>query len=382
MTNQPILPIIFNNFLSFDNVFFRRLLIPDWVIFAIDAYHGRVEKYSVAQSQDVLRQALIEKNNGKTYLDYKDIRDGKCQGLFTLIETILSKTVVEGLQGDEYFNALAEMRNVAEGDSPVFVVEDNSVFVVSEAADGTQGIRRQRLGGSTETTIPTSLKTVRIYEEMNRVLSGRVDFNQFITKVAESFKQKLLNDMYTLWSGATADQMGGTVYFPVAGNYDEDTLLDLIAHVEASAGGQKATIVGTKKALRPLKESILSDGAKEEWHKLGYVGTFFGTPVVAAPQRHKKFFDHNWFVFDEEYDWVIDFLGVRAFYNNIINLEGIDALLKKTPKKIEKELATLTNGQKRTVAYRAMEMIRNKEIDSLSVIEVLEKGLGIALVER
>lgn len=84
---------------------------------AIDAYHGRVEKYSVAQSQDVLRQALIEKNNGKTYLDYKDIRDGKCQGLFTLIETILSKTVVEGLQGDEYFNALAEMRNVAEGDS-------------------------------------------------------------------------------------------------------------------------------------------------------------------------------------------------------------------------------------------------------------------------
>lgn len=252
--------------MSFDNVFFRRLLIPDWVIFAIDAYHGRVEKYSVAQSQDVLRQALIEKNNGKTYLDYKDIRDGKCQGLFTLIETILSKTVVEGLQGDEYFNALAEMRNVAEGDSPVFVVEDNSVFVVSEAADGTQGIRRQRLGGSTETTIPTSLKTVRIYEEMNRVLSGRVDFNQFITKVAESFKQKLLNDMYTLWSGATADQMGGTVYFPVAGNYDEDTLLDLIAHVEASAGGQKATIVGTKKALRPLKESILSDGAKEEWH--------------------------------------------------------------------------------------------------------------------
>ena len=94
MTNQPILPIIFNNFLSFDNVFFRRLLIPDWVIFAIDAYHGRVEKYGVAQSQDVLRQALIEKNNGKTYLDYKDIRDGKCQGLFTLIETILSKTVL------------------------------------------------------------------------------------------------------------------------------------------------------------------------------------------------------------------------------------------------------------------------------------------------
>lgn len=101
-----------------------------------------------------------------------------------------------------------------------------------------------------------------------------------------------------------------------------------------------------------------------------------------ARNTSKKFFDHNWFVFDEEYDWVIDFLGVRAFYNNIINLEGIDALFKKTPKQIEKELATLTNGQKRTVGYRAMEMIRDKEIDSLAVIDVLEKGLGVALIER
>lgn len=66
---------------------------------AIDAYKGTVEKYSVKQSQDVLRQALVEANNGKTSLDLRTIRDGKCSGLFTLIEEILSNTVVEGLQG-------------------------------------------------------------------------------------------------------------------------------------------------------------------------------------------------------------------------------------------------------------------------------------------
>lgn len=259
----------------------------DIVKLAVDAYRGKVEKYSVAQSQDTLRQALIEANNGKTFLDYRDIRDGKCNGLFTLVEQMLSNTVVEGLQGDEYFNALVDFRNVAEGDSPVFVVEDNNLFVVSEAADGTQGIRRQRLGGATESTIPTSLKVVRIYEELNRVLSGRVDFNTFINKVAESFRQKLLNDIYTLWSGATAAQMGGTTYFPAAGSYDEDALLDLISHVEAAAGGKQATIIGTKKALRMLKESIVSDGAKDELHNMGYYGKFYGTPVVAVPQRHK-----------------------------------------------------------------------------------------------
>ena len=254
---------------------------------AVDSYKGRVEKYTVGQSQEALRQALIEANGGSTKLNYKAIRDGKCNGLFTLIEEILSRTVIEGVQSDDFFNAFVDYRNVAEGDKNLFIVEDSTLFVVDDVADGNQGIRRQRLGGSTETSIPTSMKMVRIYEELNRVLSGRVDFNTFIDKVAKSFSQKILNDIYTLWAGATAADMGGVAYFPTAGTYNEDDLLDVISHVEAAAGGKTATIVGTKKALRNLKESIMSDGAKEEYHNMGYAGTFFGTPVVAIPQRHQ-----------------------------------------------------------------------------------------------
>ena len=80
---------------------------------AVDGYKGTVEKYSVEKSQEVLRQALVELNGGSTKLNYKAIRDGKCSGLFALVEEILSRTVVEGLQGDEYFNALVDFRNVA-----------------------------------------------------------------------------------------------------------------------------------------------------------------------------------------------------------------------------------------------------------------------------
>ena len=254
---------------------------------AVDAYKGCVKDYSIADSQSLITKALVEVNNGKTYLDYKDIRDGKCPELFSFLEVTLSATVVEGLQGDEYFNALCDFRNVAEGDQNVFSVEDSELFIVADTADGTQGVRRQRLGGASETAIPTSLKTVRIYEELNRVLAGRVDFNHFINKVAESFRQKLLNDVYTLWTGATADQLGGVTYFPEAGAYDEDELLDLISHVEAAAGGKAATIVGTKKALRALKDAIDSDAAKNDLYNFGYVGKFYGTPVVATPQRHK-----------------------------------------------------------------------------------------------
>ncbi len=149
------------------------------------------------------------------------------------------------------------------------MLEDSDLFTVSDVADGTQGIRRQRLGGRSETSIPTTMRMVRIYDEMNRVLSGRVDFNYFIGKVSESFQKKLLDDIYAIWSGATANDFGGTTYFPTAGAYDEDELLDLIAHVEAAANGKPATIICTKKAARNLAPSIHGTDSQSDIYNMG-----------------------------------------------------------------------------------------------------------------
>lgn len=258
----------------------------DIVKLAVDAYKGNVEKYSMNEAKEALYAALIEANNGKTTLDYKAIRDGKCNGLFAIVEEILANTIEEGLSEDMAFNALVDYRNVALGDSPRFTADDTDLFVVSEIAEGTQGIRRQRLS-SKEFTIETAFRAVRIYEELNRVLSGRVDFNEMINKVGKSFRQQLLNDIYSAWIGVTAADLGGAVYFPTAGSYSESALLDVIAHVEAAAGGKTATILGTKKAIRNLTPSIIGETAKDDLYKMGYYGSFFGSPVVALPQRHK-----------------------------------------------------------------------------------------------
>ena len=59
--------------------------IKDIVKLAVDSYKGRVEKYSVADSQKLLKEALIKANGGSTILDYKKIRDGECPGLFSLV---------------------------------------------------------------------------------------------------------------------------------------------------------------------------------------------------------------------------------------------------------------------------------------------------------
>ena len=259
----------------------------DIVKLAVDAHKGTVEKYSVGQSQEALREALIELNGGSTKLDYRAIRDGKCPGLFALIEEILRATIPDDLAGNEFVQSMVDFRNVAEGDENLFLVEDAVLFSVDDIANGTQAIRRQRLAGPQEVVLPTTMKAVRIYEELNRILAGRVDFNHLIDVVAASFNRKIIDDIYTLWMNASAADIGGSTFYPAAGTYDEDTLLDLIAHVEAAADGKPATIIGTKKACRQMQESIQSFSAKEELHNMGYYGKFFGTPVVALPQRHK-----------------------------------------------------------------------------------------------
>lgn len=243
--------------------------VNDIIKVAVDAYHGTPEKYSVGQSMGLLKKALVEANGGSTTLNYRKIRDGECNGLFTLVEEILTRTVVEGLQEDDYFNALVDFRNVPAGDKNIFLVEDNNLFVVSKVADGTVGVRRQRLGGVSETAIPTERRYVKIYEELDRVLAGRIDFNDMISRVSESFKNQLLEDIYALWMNASADDLGGVTYFPAAGVYDEDELLDLIAHVEAAANGKPATIIGTKKAVRTLAPSIQGTDSKSDLYNLG-----------------------------------------------------------------------------------------------------------------
>lgn len=261
--------------------------ISNLIKMGVDAYHGVAPaNYTVHDSTETLRSALIEMNGGSTKLDYKKLRDGQCNGMFTLIEEILKRTISEGLQESDFFNALVEYRNLAEGDQNLFEIEDGNWYLITKAADGTQGIRRQRLGGMTEVTIPTELRVVKIYEELNRILSGRADFNQMIADVTKSFRQQLMNDIYGCWSSATADDFGGTTYFPAAGSYSEDALLEVIAHVEA-ASGKTAKILGTKKALRKMAPSIQSDGYKDAMYNDGYAGKFYGSDVIAIPQRHK-----------------------------------------------------------------------------------------------
>ena len=253
---------------------------------AVDSYKGHVAgNYSVDDSMEVLRQALVEANGGSTKLDYRAIRDGKCNGLFAIVEEIINKTVIEGLPESCPLFDYVDYRNLAEGDTNIFEIRDNGLFVVSDIADGTQGLRRQRLTGGEEITVKTQLKGIKIYEELRRVLAGRVDFNELIDKVAESFQNKINNDIY---AAVKAGFDGLISPYKESGSFDESKLTAIIDHVEA-ATGKKAFILGSKQAVRKITgvKGADSTSAKEELFAMGYFGHFYTTPIIVMENAHK-----------------------------------------------------------------------------------------------
>lgn len=123
-------------------------------------------------------------------------------------------------------------------------------------------------------------------------------------------------------------------------------------------------------------------GEKIVWDEFGAEQDMELRELKYAKNSRKNFFINNWFMFDDEDSWVLKYLGVDRFYKNAIDIDGFDNIFKMKPRELEKAIAALSAGQKKSVAYRAYELIAEKEIDSLSVIEVLEKALGIQLMER
>lgn len=99
-----------------------------------------------------------------------------------------------------------------------------------------------------------------------------------------------------------------------------------------------------------------------------------------AKSANKKYFENNWFMFDEQ--WVVEYLGLSQYYKFAIPIAEFDKFFEKPAAELEKALAKLSKGQKRSVAYRARQLISEEAIDSNKTIATLEKCLGIELVEH
>jgi len=241
--------------------------------------------FSESEAVEVLRQALIDANGGSTTFDYKSLRRNKV-AIFEIIEELVSAIVQEGLNNSQFWNEFVDYRNIKLGDKNEFYTDGDSDFVVCEVAEGNSTPRRQRLGARKKVSVNTTVHMIRMYDHFSRFMAGRIDWAQLCNKVAEAFQKEIWYDIATAFAGiGSGDIIGASGTYIVTGTWDEDDLIDLIAHVEA-ATGERAKVFGTKQTLKKITTSIVADAAKTDLYNQGYIGKFYGTDVFEIPQAH------------------------------------------------------------------------------------------------
>ena len=181
------------------------------------------------EQMEVLRKALVEANGAKSKLDYKTIR--RNVELFEIIESILELNDVQGFEENDFFEQFVDYRNLALGDENYFYTEDNTLFTVNTTAEGVSDTLRQRINKGTSVTVPTFLRTIEVYEEVNRLLAGRIDIIEFVEKIRKSFAENRMNAIYTTFLNGIA---GLPPAFSQIGVFVEAQMNDIIQHVEAS----------------------------------------------------------------------------------------------------------------------------------------------------
>lgn len=98
--------------------------------------------------------------------------------------------------------------------------------------------------------------------------------------------------------------------------------------------------------------------------------------LINMRNSQRAFFEQPWVICD--WDVLVD-LKVDHYYKNIIDLENLDELFTKSIEELENVLKIVPVGIKKLIIDRAFELRREKKLDSLSVIEAIEKTLNIDL---
>lgn len=117
-----------------------------------------------------------------------------------------------------------------------------------------------------------------------------------------------------------------------------------------------------------------------EWESFGDEQDMDLQELKNAKNSSKAFFTNNWFLIDDPE--VLDYLGVSQYYKYALSSATFDDLFNKSVDEINEIISHLSAGQKKTVAYRAKELIANETIDSIKVINALEDSLSIELIDR
>lgn len=211
--------------------------------------------------------------------------------LFEVIEEVIDRNISTGFKDNEFFNQFVDMRNIADGDSQEFWVENDMILAVAKVAGDHHDYILQTFGEGESYTVPTSVYEVSIGTDIDLYLTGRKDWAAMIDAVSRAFMAQIQNDLYTEVMNAgskipASSQFTKTMALTATNKGTFDTLIE---DVSTANDNVPVCIMGTKTALKKITALADVDWAdatqKEAVSNTGRLGSYEGTLLIEIPQR-------------------------------------------------------------------------------------------------
>lgn len=265
----------------------------------IDTYKNKLQKYTVAEANEVIRNKIREVAGlpeHPTELQIKRAfkRSSVREALFEILEETLDDTLITGWSNDPFFNKYVEFKTMVLGDKNSFYIKNPCVLTVAKLAPGHHNLERQRLAGGTTRSVSTSSYGAKVYMEMSRFIQGVEDWTELVDSIATAFTRYVNTLVHNSVLSAVDTLPVPTKWHikATATPANKKLLKKLISDVKM-ATGSSVVIMGTEVALGELTNfaevNWISSDAKNDVYRTGRIGTFEGTPVVEIPQA----FEYN-----------------------------------------------------------------------------------------
>lgn len=234
--------------------------------------------------QLIFREIGVESYDSKTFR--RAMRENEAK-VFNIIEDLIDAVLADGeWTEDAFIQEFVEVKNLALGDKNEFYVEGKNALEVVEFSGNHYDLPRRRVDVGQAFQVDVKDFGIRVYEEFERVASGRSDSGKLIVFAQEAVGKKLKDLAKTTFAAAVENI---PTVNKVTGSYNEKKILDMLAHVEAE-NGTKPQLVAPATTLRRLqnvKDLSVSDGMANTLNNNLYLPVWNGYKCVELKQGHK-----------------------------------------------------------------------------------------------
>lgn len=327
-----------------------------------DLYRGELsEGITKAEAEDKIREVSLKifgLTKGASKRDRKRAYEEHGRQFFDVIEEITDFTVSTGLKENEWFNALVNYRNLAEGDENLFYNEHEEVILsVARMGKRHHDTMLQRLPEGKTYSVETDLYGAAVGADIDKYLIGQEDWTKLIDAITKAFVVMVQDLIF-------AEILAAPAKLPVQSGFVETGTLKeatrkkfnkVLQNVSVANDNADVVIMGTMVGLQELENLIkvewVSDEQKASVASMGRLGNYGRYQLIEIPQRFakndvtKNMYDDNilW-IFASGDDKLVDMIDVGETLIDEITERGeangrIDDIMKY---EVQRELGVAT----------------------------------------